>query len=185
MKLIKIILFYLLFPAVAFAHGGEDHSHDGAKSPDSSIVSTQPKIETATETFELVGQMQAQQLALFIDRFETNEPVLAANVEVEADGAKAQAKFRADQGDYLVDDKALMNSIAKPGKHSLVFTITSGNDSDLLEGTMQVSNETHTASQSVMPRFLSSTSTILAVLLAGLLAIGVVWKIRRNNSIRN
>ncbi len=185
MKLIRIILFCLAFPVVAFAHGDEDHSQDGAKGTASSIASTQPRMETATEAFELVGQLQGQQLTLFIDRFETNEPVLNASVEVEANGAKAQAKFRADQGDYLVDDNALMGVLAKPGKHSLVFTIAAGNDSDLLEGTMQVADEAHTASQSVVSRFSPSISTILAVLLAGVLAIGVVWKMRHKNSTRN
>ncbi|OWW21832.1 hypothetical protein [Noviherbaspirillum denitrificans] len=184
MKFIKIILFCLVFPTGAFAHGDEDHSQGGAKGA-GSIASLQPRIETATETFELVGQLHGDQLALFIDRFETNEPVLNASVEVEANGAKAQARFRADQGDYLVDDKALMTALARPGKHSLVFTIAASSDSDLLEGTMQVAEDDHSASHSATRRFSSSTAILLAALLAGVLAVGVVLKIRRKNSTGN
>lgn len=185
MKMIKIVLLCMAFPTVALANGSDDHSHEGEKGAGLSIASAQPKIETATETFELVGRLQAQNLALFIDRFETNEPVLNAGVEVEVNGAKAQATFRADQGDYLVDDKALMGVLAKPGKHSLVFTIAAGNESDLLEGTMQVSEDAHTASPSVTSSYSPSTFTLLALLLAGVSTIGVAWKNRRKKSTRN
>lgn len=185
MKLIRIILFCLVFPTAAFAHGDEDHSQDGAKGANSLAASSQPRIETATEAFELVGQLHGDQLALFVDRFETNEPVLNANVEVEANGLKAQAMFRADQGDYLVDDKALISALAKPGKHSLVFTVAAGNDSDLLEGAMQVATEDHAAPPSFADRFSPSISLLLAALLAGAFAVGGVLKIRRKNSTRN
>lgn len=184
MKFIRIILFCLVFPTVAFAHGDEDHSQGGAKGA-SSAASLQPRIETATETFELVGQLHEDQLALFIDRFETNEPVLNASVEIEASGAKAQAKFRADRGDYLVDDEALLTALAKPGKHSLVFTIAAGADSDLLEGTMQVDGDVHAGSHSGTGRISTRTSILLAALLAGAIAVGVALAIRRKNANRS
>jgi hypothetical protein len=184
MKILRIILFCLVLPNVAFAHGDEDHSQDGAKGAGAPVASVQPRLEAATEAFELVGQLQAQQLALFIDRFDTNEPVLGAAVEVELNGTKAQAKYRADQGDYLVDDKAFISVLGKPGKHPLVFTVSAGSDSDLLEGTMQVADEAHSGSHSTASRFSLSTSKVLAVLLAVVVAIGAVAVIRRKNSPR-
>jgi hypothetical protein len=184
MKILRIILFCLVLPNVAFAHGDEDHSQDGAKGAGTTVGSAQPRLEVVTETFELVGQLHAQQLALFIDRFDTNEPVLGATVEVELNGAKAQAKYRADQGDYLVDDKALISALGKPGKHPLVFTVSAGSDSDLLEGTMQVAGEAHSSSHSTASHFSLSTSTVLAALLAVVVAIGAVVAIRRKNSPR-
>ncbi len=90
------------------------------------------------EAFELVGRLQGGELSILIDRYETNEPVLNGTLEVEFNGIKAPAKFHADHGDYAVSDERLLKALAVPGKHALVFTLTAGNDSDLLEGTLEV-----------------------------------------------
>jgi hypothetical protein len=98
-----------------------------------------PRIETFTESFELVGHLQDGELSVLIDRYETNEPVLNGNLEVEFNGIKAPAKFHADHGDYVVDDAKFLEVLSKPGKHSLIFTLNAGEESDLLEGTLNVS----------------------------------------------
>jgi len=41
-------------------------------------------------------------------------------------------------GDYAVDDPALLAAISKPGAHPLLFTLVAGEESDLLKGTLQV-----------------------------------------------
>lgn len=107
---------------------GAGHVHDD----------TGPRIETFTESFELVGHVQGDELSILIDRYETNEPVLNGKLEVEANGIKAPAKFHADHGDYAVDDPQFLKVIAAPGKHALVFTLTAGSESDLLRGTLEV-----------------------------------------------
>ena len=49
---------------------------------------------------------------------------------------KAVAAFRAEQGDYVVSDAALLKALAAPGEHGLVFTLVAGADGDLLDGTL-------------------------------------------------
>ena len=61
-----------------------------------------------------------------LDRFETNAPVLDARLEVESGGRKAQARFHADQGDYAVDDPALIGLLSTPGEHALVLVARYG-----------------------------------------------------------
>lgn len=95
-----------------------------------------PRVEASSETFELVGQLYAEELSLLIDRFETNEPLLEAQVEVESGSLKAVAKFHADHGDYAVDDERLLALLRQPGAHALVFTIVKGQESDLLDATL-------------------------------------------------
>ena len=95
-----------------------------------------PRVEASTEAFELVGQLYEGELSLLIDRFETNEPVLDAQVEVESGGLKAVATFHADHGDYAVDDARLLALLSQPGEHALVFTVVKGQESDLLDGTL-------------------------------------------------
>lgn len=99
---------------------------------------TNARIDTFTESFELVGHLQGDELSILIDHYETNEPVLNGKLEVEFNGMKAPAKFHADHGDYAIDDERLMKALAKPGKHALIFTFTTGEESDLLEGTLNV-----------------------------------------------
>lgn len=95
-----------------------------------------PRLEARTEAFELVAELRPAELVILVDRYETNEPVLGARLEVETAGLKAVAAFRADQGDYAVTDPALTKALAAPGEHALVFTLVAGPESDLLDGTL-------------------------------------------------
>jgi hypothetical protein len=95
-------------------------------------------MEAKSEAFELVARLSGGELSILIDRFETNEPVLNAQVEVESGKLKAVAKFHADQGDYAVDDAALLGALGQPGTHPIVVTLIAGKESDLLEGTLHV-----------------------------------------------
>lgn len=97
-----------------------------------------PRLETKTEQFELVATLAGGELSILIDRFETNEPLLNALVEVESGGLKAKARFHADHGDYAVDDEAMLKLLSKPGAHALVITVIAGKESDLLDGTLNV-----------------------------------------------
>lgn len=99
-------------------------------------ASTLPRLEAKSEAFELVAELRATELAIVVDRYETNEPVLRAKLEVESGSVKAVAAFRPEQGDYAVTDSALLKALAAPGEHGLVFTLVEGNESDLLDGTL-------------------------------------------------
>jgi hypothetical protein len=99
-------------------------------------ASTLPRVEASSEAFELVAELRASELAIVVDRYESNEPVLGATLEVESGPLKAEAAFRAEQGDYAVTEAALLNALAAPGEHGLVFTLVAGKDSDLLDGTL-------------------------------------------------
>lgn len=99
-------------------------------------ASVLPRVEAKSETFELVAELRASELTILVDRYESNEPVLGAQLEVESGPLKAVAAFRAEQGDYVVTDAPMLKALAAPGEHGLVFTLVAGKDSDLLEGTL-------------------------------------------------
>lgn len=96
-----------------------------------------PRVEAHTDLFELVGELGDRELSLLIDRYDSNAPVLGAKVTVESGGIEAAATFHADHGDYAVSDERLLALLRQPGEHALVFTVTLGNDSDLLDGTLR------------------------------------------------
>jgi hypothetical protein len=140
----RILLFMLFASAAAFAGpgahgpGGE---HLDAPAPVLSGGQSVPRVEAKSELFELVARVEGGALAVLIDRYDTNEPVLDAAVEVESGTLKSKARFRREQGDYAVEDPALVKLRASPGSHPLVFTVAAGKDSDLLDGSMQVAGE--------------------------------------------
>ena len=116
------------------AHGPNGEHLDGPATM--RAASSLPRIEGKSEAFELVAELRASELAILIDRYESNEPVLGAKLEVESGPLKAVAAFRAEQGDYVVTDAAMLKALAAPGEHGLVFTLVAGKDSDLLDGTL-------------------------------------------------
>jgi len=95
-----------------------------------------PRLEAASELFELVAELKDGELAVLVDRYETNEPVLGARLEIESGEHQALATFRPDRGDYAVAPGPLVDALARPGEHALVFTLTAGDTADLLDGTL-------------------------------------------------
>lgn len=118
------------------AHGpGGEHLDEAARP---TAATAQPRILTKSELFELVAELKASELSILVDRFESNEPVLNAKLEVASGGVEAAAAYRADAGDYVVADAALLQALRTPGEHAVVFTLVAGKDSDLLDGTLVV-----------------------------------------------
>jgi hypothetical protein len=116
------------------AHGPDGEHLDGKAA--AAAVGGVPRVEAKSEQFELVARLVGGALTILIDRYETNEPVLGAKLDVESGPIKATAAFRAESGDYAVTDAALVAALAQPGEHALVFTLVAGNESDLLDGTL-------------------------------------------------
>jgi hypothetical protein len=139
MKILTLFLAAMLAMSPALAGPGA-HGPNGEHldSPAASAGAVLPRVETFTEAFELVGQLSGGELSIMIDRYATNEPVLNGVLEVQYKNLKAKASFHADMGDYAVDDPALLAAISKPGAHPLLFTLVAGEESELLEGTLQV-----------------------------------------------
>ncbi len=117
------------------AHG-PNGEHLDSPAPASTRTGTRPRFEARTETFEMVGRLEGGELALLINRFETSEPVLGAQVELESGALKVKAPFLAEHGTYSVADAAFLKALAEPGPHPLVITVVAGNDADLLEATL-------------------------------------------------
>lgn len=146
-----LYMFILMLCAVALALGPAQAS-PGAHGPNgehldaplgASGSGSVPLVETFSEDFELVGQLSGGELSVMIDRYQTNEPVEKAQLEVQYKDIKAKATFHADMGDYAIDDARLLKALAVPGKHALLFTLVAGEESDLLEGTLVVPEAHH------------------------------------------
>ena len=122
------LLVIALSPAPVLAHEGEDH----AAPPPASPGNVAPRLEAASEAFELVGIVNGDAMSLFLDRFETNEPVSEAAIDVTAGGETVRAESLAD-GTFRVAAPWL----AKTGPLDLTFAISAAAGSDLLIATLE------------------------------------------------
>lgn len=130
----------LAFAGHAFAapgaHGPNGEHLDGPATQ--AATSGAPRMETFSETFELVGRLAGGEFSMFINRYATNEPVNGATVELELGDLKAQARFHQDQGDYAVADADFVKALSAPGAHAMVIMVMDGDEADLLEGTLHI-----------------------------------------------
>lgn len=131
---LALLLAFAAGPQAAQAHGGEDHGEDHGAAASAPVAGAPTaSLEAHSELFELVGRAQQHSLILYLDRYADNSPVLQARLEVESGAWRAVASAAAD-GRYQFE---LPAALLAPGEHPLIFTITAGKDSDLLEATLQ------------------------------------------------
>jgi hypothetical protein len=113
----------------ALAHEGHDHGD----APKPVAVASVPTLETSSSEFELVAIPEGNGLLIYLDRFATNEPVRGATLEVSVDGEAANAAEAKDGTYRLASARAV-----QPGSHDLTFTVTAGDTSDLLIGSLEI-----------------------------------------------
>jgi len=131
-----------------------------------------PKVLAVSEQFEAVGRLETNGLVFYVDRADSNAPVLNARLAVEFEGKSVDATFRPEQGDYLIADAGWLKALRQPGEHALALTLLAGDDSDLLTASLDVH-----ADEADHP--LVSTRSLGWLPVLGGLLIGVLWWRRR------
>lgn len=102
----------------------------------SAAEAARPSFEAHSELFELVGRIKDGRLMLTLDRWASNEPVSAAQIEVEVNGQKLVAQAQADST-YLLEAAPF----AAPATYPLTISITAGEESDLLAADFVVAGD--------------------------------------------
>ena len=165
-SILKLNLALWLFSPLAQAHGDEDH---GA-APATVAIGGAPRIVMHSDLFELVGIVESGAMTLYLDRFADNSPVTDAKIEVEVGAEKGVATAN-QNGTYRFPAKAF----AKPSEMPVTFTISAGNDYDLLAGDLVVADE-HTesaakASNLFTNKWLIGGAIVMIILIVGSLLI--------------
>jgi cobalt-zinc-cadmium efflux system membrane fusion protein len=131
--LLLIGLLVAMQPAPALAGGDHDHSHDHA--PTTAVTAASPRVSAQSGTYELVGVLKGEQLAIYLDRFATNEPVTEAGIAVTiGDAAEPASAEPAPDGTYTVASPRFAPGTGETVE--LVFAITAKDTDDLLIGTL-------------------------------------------------
>jgi membrane fusion protein, heavy metal efflux system len=165
---IILTLFTTVFiGAAALAHEGHDHGNE-APSPSAAL----PRGSAVSADFELVAVLRNGELAIYLDRFATNEPIAGAGIEIETPEGAKNAEAR-DDGSYR-----LAAPWAKAGGHyDLIFTVTAGETVDVLPLTIDVpqpAGQVTTAPPGLFSRF-----GVGSLLLAGFVVLTVTAFLRR------
>jgi cobalt-zinc-cadmium efflux system membrane fusion protein len=166
-----------LFAILAFgsprllAHEGHDHE----AAPAAPAQTGAPRLEASSGSFELVGVAQNGGLTIWLDRFETNEPVSDATVDVETPDGSQTATAQPD-GTFRLP----ASWIGKPGSYDLIFTVTAGGDIDILTATLKVSQPTTSTAASASPAStFDSTSLAVAGVTGLILGVFLSMGLRR------
>jgi hypothetical protein len=130
-----------------------------------------PLLVAESEAFEIVGRLEENALILHVDRGPDNSPVLAATLSVEAGGKEVEAQFRAESGDYRIDDALWLAPLRAAGEHALSFTLIAGEEADLLVGDLVV----QAASEQQTGHGFRLTPLWGTVLLAGFGGLAAWW----------
>ncbi len=126
------IATFMLFAPVqrALAHAGHDDEAPAAAQAGA------PRAEAHSDLFELVAVKRGGALVVYLDRFATNEPVEGAVVEAGEGADTLRLEPRPD-GSYV----ARAPWLDRPGAHELIFTVTAGDDADLLSAKLVLPEE--------------------------------------------
>lgn len=123
-------MIYLLAAAPnAWAHAGHDDEPSTI-----AVENVAPRVEAASEEFELVGIVRGDVLTIYLDHFATNVPIPDASIEVSTADVRGRAE-QLDSGVYVLRAAWLL----QPGTHDLTISITAGATSDLLIGSLEIS----------------------------------------------
>ena len=124
-------VFAALFSLIPFASlSHEGHSH-GDEAPPTTVI-TAPRATAASTLFELVAVADGTALKVYIDRFDTNEPVTGGTVSVETLAGPATATV---DGDFYLLEAPW---VTEPGEYELLFTVEAGADIDFLTASLTI-----------------------------------------------
>jgi membrane fusion protein, heavy metal efflux system len=119
----------VLFLATGGVPAHEGHEHEPAPPP----AHMAARGEAQSDALELVAVAEGNSIAIYLDRFTSNEPVGRAEIEIETPVGPVTA--RAEAGDVF---RIAAPWLEKSGKYDLIVTVTTDRDSDVLPVTLEI-----------------------------------------------
>jgi cobalt-zinc-cadmium efflux system membrane fusion protein len=129
---ILLLFFLLAAPGLRPAFSHEGHSHGDEAAPPATAA---PRAEAHSDLFEIVVVLGSdRRLWLYLDRHATTEPVDGATLHATLDGEDIGTAARVSEAVYVIAHPAL----ERAGPRNLIFTITAGEEMDLLPVTLEI-----------------------------------------------
>ncbi|MFI8618269.1 hypothetical protein ACIGHN_22475 [Acidovorax sp. NPDC077693] len=160
-----------LVPPAAWADAGHDHGD----APATAAGPAMPRFAATSDLFELVGVLDGQKLALYLDHAGDNSPVKEAQLELDIAGTRVPVSRVAD-GEFQA---ALAAPLAE-GASPVTATVVAGTDTDLLAGEIDVHAAAHAHAEPTGRRNALVAGAVVAVLAA----LALAWGLRRGRAAR-
>lgn len=184
-RLLVIACLSLAVATVAFAHEGHDHAEEEAGAVAVPLVaSTSPGgiaersvVELTSERYEAVVQSHGDHLDIWLDRYDTNEPVTGARVAVTLGEAAEVVAEEETPGQYMVP----ITPLAPGASAALALSIQSAAGDDLLGGTL---TDATLPAEPLLSRLLHALEHGWRWLLGALIAVGAAIVVLRRRARR-
>ena len=134
----KSFVGFALLAALLAGPALADEGHNHGAAPAAPAATVLPRFAAASELFELVGLVNGKQLTVYVDRFDDNAPVKAAQVDLEIGGTKVALKEHAD-GEY----EGVLADELPAGVAPLTATVVAGNETAVLNAELAVHEDAH------------------------------------------
>jgi hypothetical protein len=137
--IISFALKVQVLNAAPGAHGPDGEHLTTATSQQLSLL---PRFEAFSDIFELVGELQPDALVLHLHDYQSNSPIINAQIQLETANLSSTADYIADKNHYLIDDPVVLESLQQHGRHEIILTIVSADNADLLTASLNLSATT-------------------------------------------
>ena len=115
------------------AHGPNGEHLDASNNI---AVSENPKFESFTETFELLGELFEDQLVIYLHDFKSNTPVEGAVIELESGGLSSSIEYSELLKAYTLTNQEMFELLSKEGEHEIVLIVMTEDTGDLLSASL-------------------------------------------------
>jgi hypothetical protein len=146
------------FFGVVTAHEGQNH--DKELKPQKNVV-TASTLTAASENYELVAIVQSRQMIVYLDQFESNTPVVDADLDFDFSGTVENATRNVD-GTYTV---ALPKNVDLKSSIPVTVTVLAASGADLLSGELVISESDKHSSGSDFRMVVIVATCVIALLL--------------------
>ena len=166
----------LMVGGIAAAHEGHDHEEEPATAVLPPGNSTRAVAELTSELYEALIQSHGDHLDIYLDRFDTNEPVVGATLTLSVDERDAAASVEESPGQYRID----IEPVAAGAVVALTLIVSAPAGEDLLGGTLEIP----TADDSGDGSMASVPWLLIVALLGGALLVWLAWRAVRARAAR-
>jgi cobalt-zinc-cadmium efflux system membrane fusion protein len=162
-------------PTALLAHEGHDHDEAAPAAAMAAGGAARNVAELNSELFEALVESHGDHLDIWLDRYDTNEPVPGAKLALTlGDGAELQAAEESP-GQYTVDITPI-----EPGSAvAVTLTVQVGDETDLLGGTLEIAPEAGEGSVASLGGWIAARWHWALGLVLLVLAVLVALRLRR------
>ena len=170
-RLASLAVLLCGLPLAATAHEGHDHEAEAAEAKAAAASAGLPSrnvAELTSELYEALVESHGDHLDIWLDRYDSNEPVTGAKLGVSVGDAAEVAAKEESPGQYAV----AIQPIPAGTSAAVTLTVQAAAGEDLLGGTLEIAAEAHEDLASQLGHWLGDSWRWLL----GLVVLGaLVW----------